>query len=147
MLTFTGIGFLWNPKFVVESGLVALIGASMEVKPLIVTQDNLSTLALSGLVFLILGMIYTISLLQSNFLFFSGITPIRAIFDFILTGFIYLKKEHIASNSLTFTFAFCDLMWQFWMFAAMSEERAKYLKNQKKAEELAARKAREVEES
>lgn len=31
MLTFTGIGFLWNPKFVVESGLVALIGASMEV--------------------------------------------------------------------------------------------------------------------
>ncbi|WBW73820.1 SPAC1782.02c-like, conserved protein [Schizosaccharomyces osmophilus] len=144
LLAYLGVAMIWKPEFVIESGLSALIGASMDLKPLVSSANNQPTLAFTGILFLVLSLMHTVAHLQHNVLYFSAIIPFRAIFDFIFTGYIYLKKDHILSNNVTFTFAFCDLMWQFWLYASLNEDKAKFAKKMQK--EAEAEKNKELTE-
>ncbi|EPY50333.1 fungal protein [Schizosaccharomyces cryophilus OY26] len=135
LLAYLGVAMLWKPAFVIDSGLSALIGAAMDLKPLVSNENNQPALAFMGILFLVLSLMHTVAYLQHNVLYFSAMIPFRAIFDFIFTAFVYIKKEHVLSNNVTFTFAFCDLMWQFWLYASLNEDKAKFAKQMRKEAE------------
>ncbi|EEB05130.1 fungal protein [Schizosaccharomyces japonicus yFS275] len=134
LLSSLAVMLLWKPEKIVDSGLVGLMGAAMEVDPLVMTKDAKPLLSFLGLVFMLLSLSYWVPLLQDNMSYFTALVPIRALFNFGLSSFIYLRKQSPLSNSLAFTFAFCDLIIHFWLFASMNDERNKLLKKKENEE-------------
>ncbi|QSL66394.1 hypothetical protein MERGE_000773 [Pneumocystis wakefieldiae] len=70
---------------------------------------------IAGMLLFQLSWIYLFALLKTNLTFFKDLTPLRTIQAFALILWIYFSNNPAISNGLTFTYAFFDLIWQFWI--------------------------------
>ncbi|KAG5517835.1 hypothetical protein PMAC_000289 [Pneumocystis sp. 'macacae'] len=103
------------PHKVLEQGLIYVLGDAMNLaRP----SEDPTCVVVGGLLLFHLFFIYLFALLKTDMMFFKDLAPFRTMLAFILALCIYFSNNPAMSNGLTFTFAFFDLIWQFWMFVS-----------------------------
>ncbi|KAG4300936.1 hypothetical protein PCANB_002738 [Pneumocystis canis] len=102
-----------RPTLILEQGLIYVMGDAMNLaRP----ENNPTTIVMGGILLFQLFFLYFFALLKTNLMFFKDLAPFKTTQAFLLVLWIYFSNNPIISNGLTFTFAFFDLIWQFWIF-------------------------------
>ncbi|KTW27092.1 hypothetical protein T552_02584 [Pneumocystis carinii B80] len=106
---------IFYPDKVLKQGIIYVLGDAMNLaRP---SRDP-SGIVIVGMLLFQLSWIYLFALLKMNLTFFKDLAPLRTIQAFALILWIYFSNNPAISNGLTFTYAFFDLIWQFWMFVS-----------------------------
>ncbi|CCJ30213.1 unnamed protein product [Pneumocystis jirovecii] len=109
------VACILRPHKVLEQGLIYVLGDAMNLaRP----SEDPTCVVVGGLLLFQVFFIYLFALLKTDMMFFKDLAPFRTIQAFVLVLWIYFSNNPAMSNGLTFTFAFFDLIWQFWMFVS-----------------------------
>ncbi|BFZ62744.1 hypothetical protein YB2330_003854 [Saitoella coloradoensis] len=121
----TGFLLLFRPNIVLDSNIVNVLGLAMEIPP--VGRIDQASLGLIGIILVVMAVQSAIPLARGDMLYFQTLAPIRLLISFVISaytsGYLQSKRPPVA-NSLSFTFAFIDLIWQFWLYASFGQEKA-----------------------
>jgi hypothetical protein len=131
----------FDAKYLCTIGFVILLGQAMEVKFVMLNNDN----PLLGIVCLLFGLLVVsdvVPLMAENYQYFESIVPIRLCIFFGIAAYSYLVKTSILSNCLIFTYAFFEIWLNFLIYNNLRDE--KYYRLKKFVEENED-KIREVE--
>lgn len=100
---------LFSPAKILKQGTLLLIGDAMELRHYPYTAHSLAP---AGFVLAVLALIYLTIYIRNDMGFLNAITSLRFLGAALICGWSYFSNKPPIGNSLIFSFAFGDLIFQ-----------------------------------
>ncbi|KAK7206274.1 increased loss of mitochondrial DNA protein 1 [Myxozyma melibiosi] len=126
---------LTSPQDISRHGLVFIIGRAMSLPDAEFTKDD-PAVGMIAVVLMQLSVVDISAYIDPTTTFLGIAVPFRLMLAFVVSGAAYLSSgDNIAlSNSVVFTFAFIEVLMQFWLFVSVREDRSRLIREQAPSE-------------
>lgn len=102
---------LFKPTVITKQGTILLLSDALELTRYPFTPKSLAP---AGLLFAVLALVYFTILVRNDMAFLSALSLFRFILSFSICGWSYTSTDIQIGNSLVFSLAFGDLIFQVW---------------------------------
>lgn len=109
MLSSLSFFCLFKPTVITKQGTILLLSDALELTRYPYTPKSLAP---TGLLLAVLALVYFTILARNDMAFLSALSPFRFIMSFAICGWSYFSKDIQIGNSLVFSLAFGDLIFQ-----------------------------------
>ncbi|KAK9380887.1 increased loss of mitochondrial DNA protein 1 [Kockiozyma suomiensis] len=122
---------LTAPADISGHGLVFILGRAMRLPDAQFSKDD-PAIGLVVIVLMQLSIVDIAAYIDPSISFLSIAVPFRLTLSFIVSGVGYFSQgENIAlSNSVVFTFSFLEVIFQFWLYVSVRDDRMRVIREQ-----------------
>lgn len=100
---------VYRPSTILKQGTILLLSDALDLRHY---PYNAQSLVPTGFAIAILALVYFTIYVRNDMAFLSAIAPLRFIMSSAICGWSYLSDSAPIGNSLVFSFAFADMVFQ-----------------------------------